>query len=122
MKHLALLLLGLAGLTLAWIAWRTESPDYVAPVADPAPPDVVPATLSGVVPAGSVVRTFDIAGICCEGCPGKLFVKLDQLDGVEEAAVDAASKRASVVLPADYDVARVEAALTFGKYSATLAE
>jgi hypothetical protein len=122
MKHLGLLLLGLVGLSLAWVAWRADSPAYSAPAATPEPPAEVPSELSGVVPAGSVVRTFDIEGICCAGCPGQLFVKLDQLDGVEEAAVDAVSKRASVVLPADFDVARVEEALTFSKYSATLAD
>ena len=51
MKHLGLLLLGLAGLALAWIAWRAEDPTYSAPVADPEPPAVVPATLSGDVKA-----------------------------------------------------------------------
>ena len=122
MKHLGILLLGLAGTTLAWIAWRAEAPTYSVPAVDPEPPDVVPHTLSGAVPAGRVVRTFDVAGICCNGCPGKLYVKLDQLAGIEEAAVDPVLKQASVVVPLDFDVAVVEAALTFGKYSARLAE
>ena len=119
MKYAGILFLGLIGLALAGIAWRAESPTYRAPVVDPDPPAVVPHTLTGNVPAGRVVRTFDIEGICCNGCPGKLFVKLDQLEGVEEAAVDPVLKQAMVVVSTDYDVARVEAALTFGKYSAT---
>ena len=122
LKYAGILLLGLCGLVLAGIAWRAKSPTYSAPVVDPDPPAVVPHTLSGNVPAGRVVRTFDVEGICCDGCPGKLFVKLDQLDGVEEAAVDPVLKQASVVVATDYDVARVEAALTFGKYSATESE
>jgi copper chaperone CopZ len=122
MKYAGILLLGLVGLALAGIAWRAESPTYRAPVVDPDPPAVVPHTLSGNVPAGRVVRTFDIEGICCNGCPGKLFVKLDQLEGVEEAAVDPVLKQAMVVVSPGYDVARVEEALTFGKYSATESE
>jgi len=122
MKNLGIVVLGLAGLVLGWIAWKAEEPTYSAPVQDPEPPAVVPATLSGEVPPGRVVRTFDVDGICCNGCPGKLYVKLDQLDGIDEAAVDPVLKQASVVVPADYDVAVVEAALTFGKYSAHLAE
>ena len=121
MKYAGILLIGLAGLVLAGIAWRAETPTYRPPVIDPDPPALVPHALSGDVPAGRVVRTFDIEGICCNGCPGQLFVKLDQLEGVEEAAVDPVLKQASVVIPTDYDVARVEAALTFGKYSAQLA-
>ena len=78
-------------------AWRAEPPTYSAPEIEPDPPALVPHTLSGNVPAGRVVRTFDIEGICCNGCPGKLFVKLDQLEGVEEAAVDPVLKQASVV-------------------------
>lgn len=122
MKHLGILLVGLVGITLAWIAWLVDEPTYSAPVVDPEPPEVVPHTLSDDVPAGRIVRTFDIDGICCDGCPGELYVKLDQLEGIEAAAVDPVLEQASVVVSPDYDVAVVEAALTFGKYSARLAE
>jgi hypothetical protein len=40
---------------------------------------------------------------------------------VREAAVDPILKEASAVVPADFDVAKLEAALTFDKYSAKLA-
>ena len=111
------LLLACAG-ALAWIAVRAPEPSYEPlPVERPAP-ERVPTALSGVVPAGYVVRTFEVEGMCCQGCPGKLWNSVTDVPGVLEAAVDFESGEAAAVVPTELDVALLEGALTFDEYRA----
>jgi len=119
MKLLAAALLALAALALAFIAWRAPERTYAPPRVDAAPAHV-PVRLSGDVPEGCVVRAFEVEGICCEGCGGKLFAALDTVEGVREVAVDPVLGVASAVVPSDLDPARLEQALTFSKYTARL--
>ncbi len=119
MKRTGLLVLAAAGLVLGWIAWRAQEPTWSAQPVEVLP-DTVPAALSGEVPAGCVVRRFEVEGICCAGCPKKLYAHLAQVEGVREVAVDPILKRASAIVPAGLDVVTLESALTFDKYSAKL--
>ncbi len=119
MKYLGISIILLAGAVLGIVAWRAETPDYVPPRLVEAP-DRVPVRLSADVPEGCVVRSFEIEGICCDGCGGKLFVALTSLEEVREAAVDPILGLAQAVVPAGLDTARLEQALTFSKYSARL--
>ncbi len=121
MNSIGPVLLVLAGVILGWIALSAEERTYAGPVSVE-PPENVPYALAGDVPVGSVVRMLEVDGICCMGCPGKLWVALDQLDAVQEAAIDPIQHRAMAVVPSELDVAVLEEALTFGKYSAQVLE
>ena len=110
------LLLG-AGLVLGAIALRAEDPTYVPP-ARAALPERVPHSLEAPPPAGHVAVTLDVAGICCSGCGAKLYAALTAVPEVAAAAVDPVLARAEAVVPAGFDPARLEAALTFDKYTA----
>ncbi len=116
MKLLGPALLVAAGLVLGAIALLADAPTYEAPRANPAAP--VPFELTGELPAGYVVQRLDVAGMCCSGCSGKLYAALVALDEVAEAAVDPVRGEALAVVPASFDVARLEQALTFDKYAA----
>ena len=74
----------------------------------------------GEVLAGQVVRTFEVSGMCCDGCPGKLYSALQAVPGVVKAAVSFEEGTASALVSTDVDSAQLEVALTFDKYSATL--
>ena len=114
---LATALLVLAGLVLAAIVLRAGEPSYeVRRVREM--PERTPFALSGTPPAGHVVLSLDVEGMCCDGCSGKLHAAASALDEVVEVAVDPILGRAQVVVPAGFDVARLERALTFDKYVA----
>ena len=117
MKSIGPVLLTLAGLVLAWIALASDEPTFHVE-ATVSLPDSVPYALSGEVPVGCVVRTLDVEGICCGGCTGKLYLALNGLEEVQEVAIDPVLKRAKAVVPTGLDVALLEEALTFDKYSA----
>ncbi len=121
MKHAGLLGLLVVGLLLAWIGFRAKEPTWTAPPKEEIP-ETVPVALSGEVPEGFAVRRFAVEGMCCKGCPGKLYAHLANVEGVREIAVDPILKRAEAVVPADMDLASLEAALTFGQYSARAEE
>lgn len=123
MKPFALVLLLLAGAALATIALRTPEPDYVAPTADEPPPAVpftLPAELLAAPPAGTRVRTFEVEGICCEGCAGKLSEALATVEGVDQVAVDSVTGRVQVLASETQDDAVLARALTFDEYEAHL--
>jgi len=109
-------LLALVGLACAFVAWRAGDPTWVAPVRDEVAP--TPVALSGDVPAGYEARRLDVEGMCCRGCGTKLHQALVSIDGVREAAVDSVLGVAWAVVPADFETARLEAALSFDKYTA----
>ena len=121
MKILVVLLFVVAGAALGFVAWKAPARDYVAPTAQeieahrPAPQE-----LAGDVPADCVVRTFEVAGMCCTGCTGKLYAKIKDVPGVEQAAVNFEKGTAEIVVKKGADVAPLAEALCFGKYSAKL--
>jgi copper chaperone CopZ len=118
---LTVLLLGGAAGVLGWVALRSPQPDYAAPTLAEVQAHVpAPTSLVGEVPAGSVVRAFDVEGMCCSGCTGKLYASLRALPEVSQAAVSFEDGTAQVVVPAGLEVERIAAALSFEKYSATL--
>lgn len=118
MKLLTPAILLVSAGALAWVAVRSPEPTY-EPVPEERPaPEHVPTTLSGVVPAGYCVRTFEVEGMCCKGCPGKLWNAVTEVPGVVEAAIDFDTGTAEAVVPTDLDVARLEGAMTFDEYSA----
>ncbi|MEM7307059.1 MAG: heavy metal-associated domain-containing protein [Planctomycetota bacterium] len=118
MKAIGILLLAAAGGLLLWIGLRADDPSYEAPEAY-VEPEAVPAELEGAVPAGFVVQTFDVEGICCEGCGSKLFASLSSADGVHAAAVNTTRGVARAVVPVAADPQTLVDALTFDKYTAT---
>jgi copper chaperone CopZ len=114
-KRLGLLGLVGAGVVLGLIALRAPAPSYVAP--KHAQPVAVAATLSGEVPAGYGVRSFTVAGICCQGCCPKLHAALSAVEGVREVAVDPLLHEVTAVVRDDVVTARLTQALTFDEYS-----
>lgn len=121
MKPTGPVFLLLVGLVLGWISISTDDPTFqIEPEREL--PRQIPYALSGEVPSGCVVRQLELEGICCKGCVGKLYVALSDVDEVQEAAIDPVLARAEAVVPADLDVALLESALTFDKYSAAVSE
>ncbi len=115
MKGLATLLLVVAAIVLGTIALRTRQPSYSN---DALASEAVPVRLSGEVPEGYVVRTFDVEGIHCQGCAPELHRALLSVDGVREAAVEPLAKCARVVVRDDVAIATLERALTFDEFTA----
>lgn len=115
-NRLALALLVLTGAVLGSVAVLARERTYVVPAE--VPPESIPLTLEGEVPAGFTLRTFDIEGICCQGCSSKLHGALLALEGVSAAAVDPHQKTVSALARVEIPNARLEGALTFDKYRA----
>ncbi|NOT29788.1 MAG: heavy-metal-associated domain-containing protein [Planctomycetes bacterium] len=113
---LGILVLLAAGGALGTVAVLARERSYVVPEHER--PLSIPLVLSGAVPSGYAVRTFDVEGICCQGCSSKLHGALLAVEGVREAAVDPLTAVVMALAPLDMPDARLEAALTFDKYSA----
>jgi copper chaperone CopZ len=121
LKPLSLVLLFAAAGVLTRIALKASEPDYVPPSVNTVrAEEVAPTKLSGEVPEGMLVRTFDIEGMCCTGCTAKLFDALEALPDVAEAAVSFESGTAKAVVSTSTDPALLVTALSFDKYSAAL--
>lgn len=119
-KIVPIVVLAAAGGVLAWVALRAPEPDYEPPAAGVVQAgQATPAELTGDVPSGMLVRSFDVEGMCCDSCTGKLHAALTALPDVNEAAVSFEASRAQVVVPEDVDVAVLVEALNFDKYTAT---
>lgn len=116
MKSLAALLLVAAG-ALAWVLATRGGRTYEAPVPEP-PVLPAPTVLVHGAGPGQVERDFEVEGMCCRNCTGKLFASVTAVPGVREAAVDFETGLARVVVDAEVDPGLVLAALNFGKYSA----
>lgn len=116
MKSLAALLLLAAG-ALAWVLATRGERSFERPVEE-APVLPAPTVLVHGAGPGQLEHDFDVAGMCCRNCTGKLFASVSAVPGVREAAVDFESGLAQVVVDAGVDPERVRAALSFGKYSA----
>lgn len=117
MKTVLALLLVAAG-AFAWVLATRGGRSFEAPVPE-APVLPAPSVLVHGAGAGQVERDFDVEGMCCKGCTGKLYASLTAVPGVREAAVDFESASARVVVDETVDPALVLAALNFGKYAAT---
>lgn len=116
---LSLSMLLLAGGALAWVALRAPERVYVAPKPAEVQAHVpAPTALAAEVPAGCAVRTFEVEGMCCTGCTGKLYARLKAEPGVVDAAVDFERGIALAIVPEDADLAALAGALSFDKYSA----
>jgi len=112
LKTIPWLILIVAGVILTVVAMRTSAPDYLPPaLEEPEAAAAAPDVLTDPVPAGYAVRTFEVEGMCCLGCTGKLHAALVALPDVSQAAVGFARKTASAVVPEDFDLASLEAAL-----------
>ena len=120
MKSLGVWLLVGAALVLGWIAVRSPEPDYVVPQDEQFEPQVIPIALTSAAADGDVVRTFDVSGMCCNGCTSKLFEALDRHPSVNAAAVSFRDGTAQASVPRDLDPQLLERELTFDKYTAAL--
>ena len=120
MKSLGLFLLVAAGAVLGWVAYRTPEPTYVVPQLDETDPEQIPLALTQVAQAGDVVRTFDVEGMCCNGCTGKLYRALAEHPSVNAAAVSFEHGTAQVSVAKEFDSTALVSLLTFDKYSAAL--
>ena len=115
----AIVLLGAAA-ALAVVALRAPERTYVAPtVAEVQAHAPAPRTIPVATPPGCAIRTFDVAGMCCNGCTGKIHARLAAAPGVVAAAVDFEAGTAQALVPSDADVAALAGVLSFDKYSAT---
>jgi copper chaperone CopZ len=118
MKLLLALILLTAG-ALTWVVATRPAPTFAAP--EPAPAAFAPAPtvlVHGPAP-GQIEQDFDVQGMCCKGCTGKLHARLLAVEGVREAAVDFETGSARVVTDADVSTATLVSALSFEKYNAT---
>jgi len=121
MRRLLVLAILAAGILAAFIALRAPAPSYVAPEESGAAAfSPAPEKLRRAAAPGEAVRVFEVQGMCCEGCTGKLFASLTAVPGVRDAAVDLDAGTASVLAGEAVDVAALERALSFDKYTASL--
>jgi hypothetical protein len=121
LKILPILVLGTAAAALAVIAFRAPAQDYVAPTpADVEAHRAAPQALEGPVPAECTVLTFEVSGMCCTGCTGKLYDHLRATPGFVRGAVNFVEGLARVVMSKDADPQAFASALRFDKYAATL--
>jgi copper chaperone CopZ len=111
-KHLILILVVLAGIWLGFVALKADPPTYDGAAGE------VPAHLSGELPAGFRVASFEVEGMCCSTCPGKLYASLSGVEGVREAAVDFDTSTAEAVVPEALPDEALLAVLNVDKYTA----
>jgi copper chaperone CopZ len=116
MKKLLLLVIALSGTATAYIWIKQPAPSYVPPTV--AAQATIPTVLAAQPAADECVRVFDVKGMCCAGCPPKVHKALTSVAGVRAAAVDFDTRTASVIVPKDLDVAKLETALTFDEFTA----
>ena len=119
MKVLIALLLLVAASATAWILATTSGPSYVAPSEPPLAYAPAPTVLITDPGPGEALREFDVEGMCCTGCTGKLKAALDDFPGVRAAAVSFESSSASVIADAKIPPADLAARLCFDKYTAS---
>lgn len=118
MKVLLALLLVVFGSVTAWILATKSGPTYVPPSEPPVAYAPAPTVLVSEPGPGEALREFDVEGMCCSGCTGKLKAALDEFPGVREAAVSFEAGSASVIVDAEVAPSELAARLTFDKYSA----
>jgi copper chaperone CopZ len=116
MKLIGFALLAAAAGILLWVGVSASRAEYVPPRA----PGEVPRALSGEIPAGYEVQTFEVQGMCCPNCSAKLYQALIAVQGVRAAAVDPTLGQAEALVATGTPSADLAHALTFDKYAATL--
>jgi copper chaperone CopZ len=102
-----------AGVAAGWIAWRAQAPHREAASVAP-----TPRVLTEAPAEGEAVRVFEVEGMCCLGCSGKLHAALLEVPGVRAAAVDFDAGTASALTDEKVDPEVLRAALEFDKYTA----
>lgn len=107
-----------AGVAAVWLARSTPAPTYKPPTQAPTAFAPAPTVLLSVPGPDEVLLRFEVDGMCCKGCTGKLHKALVDAPGVREAAVDFETAVASVIVRADMGVEALEKTLSFDKYSA----
>lgn len=112
MRRLPLLILLVAGVVLAAIALRAPEPTYEAP-------RVVPRHLEAAPAAGERLRTFEVAGMCCDGCSGRLYSIALKQPGLSAAAIRVEEGLLEALCAADLDPVELANVLTFDKYTVT---
>ncbi len=78
-----------------------------------------PATIDVAGPAGFAGRSFDVGGMCCNGCPRGIYEHLRRLPEVVEAAVSFKQGTASALVPLDFPSDRLVGAIASEKYVVT---
>ncbi|HSK91795.1 MAG TPA: heavy metal translocating P-type ATPase, partial [Euzebyales bacterium] len=74
----------------------------------------------GTVPTANVLElTFDIGGMTCASCVRRVEKALGKVDGVEQASVNLATERATVVADPSAQIDALQAAVTAAGYTAT---
>jgi len=111
-------LVALAGLALGLFALRAEEPTYVPPALEPAVVEAAPLAWEGEVPEGASLRTFEVEGMCCDGCAAKLYRRVGDVAGVHGVAIDPILGRAQVVVGDGVEDELVLDAFRFDKYAA----
>lgn len=112
MRVLPIALLAAAAAGLAVIALRAPAPTYVAPRA-------VPRQLEAAPVAGQSVRTFEVSGMCCEGCSGRLYAVALEQPGLAAAAIRVEQGRLEALCDPELDPLELARVLTFDKYTVT---
>lgn len=121
MKLLTLAPLALAGLVLAVIALRAPPRDYVPPSeAEVEAHRPAPQMLHSEVPPGCVVRTIEVKGMCCLGCTGRVYDRIQGTPGLVDAAVNFQEGVARIVILRDADPGPIVSALRFDKFEPKL--
>ena len=119
-RALPVVALALAGTGLAIVAFRAAKPDYVAPtIAEIEAHHPAPQKLEGPTPEGCKVLTIEVHGMCCTGCTGKLYDRLQATPGFVQGAVSFEEGLAHVVVKESAQPAAFTEALQFDKYVAT---
>jgi copper chaperone CopZ len=116
MKKPLIALIALAAVGAAYIYAKQPAPTYTPPTV--AAQETIPTVLADKPTATECVRVLDVKGMCCAGCPPEIHGALVHVPGVRAAAVDFDTRTASVIVGKDVDVTKLEAALTFDKFTA----
>lgn len=114
----ALAFLLVAALGLGWVLSTRGERSFAAPPEE-APVVPAPTVLVHGAGPGQVERAYEVEGMCCTNCTGKLHRSVTSVAGVREAAVDFERGTALVVVDEGTDGEAVLAALNFDKYTAT---
>lgn len=119
MPKLPSVLLASAAVVLGVIAWRAEERNY-SPLSSEAiaAEQQVPTIIVDAPAPGFRLIDFEVEGMCCLGCSGKLHAALSAVPEVVAAAVDFDRARASAVVPEDFEADRLLTVLSRDKYSA----
>jgi len=109
-----------AAAATTWIVAHGQAPTYQPPSLETAAP--TPSRLTREPASDERRVVFEVENMCCNGCTGKLYARLTEVDGVREACVDFHSGTAGALVAQEADLDALERALNFDKYVARLQE